>query len=821
MKKTRIFYALVLVQAIFSVQAADYSQLFDDDRKKFAHFENKSCHPIKCVVKARISGICNPGEIKIFETDKGFFYVGPDGKPYRKFKFNNSDHPTKFGVNKLPYAEQCSLTLKPSEHVDIELGQFSYFLGIADFQELVDSVYRPSNNLISFYNNDKGLVVFFGDEAEKQDCDENLYSRYFEIDSSDNRRKYFLEKGILNPNVKHFLSSVLYSSPQKISQKVIQLFERSKQLYKTPSHLRTPSSIPKISHKLWITGSGDQAADMPEQIYEPYEQFLNDFSDWTHILWVMNKNELPDRMRSIHEKYQNVSIREIDELPFFRGNQVFKYFYNNSYYCFASNIARFNVLYEYGGLYTDIGWRVEKEAKHLFDMYDYVFLPNYDGYFLDVWCGGVKKYDKGLYKYLEYISSLFKISVFADQNLSMLTAASLVCVLPFTSYIFNEMQEDSRLFLSPDNETCFQKNRLNSWFKNVKFGNKSRLELPSKENLPETFFPVDKRIGHIGFFGKNNFGDELFSDVVRMKTDHHLEKIDFNLLLPSNKQLFVEKLLSKFTSFVIGGGDLLDIEIPYNIYFPWELIKDKKIIVLGVGVTNQNKATAESKEKLKRILNRVNIEKVVVRDQESYRVLHAIGVDSEKLKYYPDLVFSLNIPYKLPSKRRVIGFIPRNIDERGYSFGVNDLEYVRETLISKLITMGMDVRIISLREIITERKPIEDLFLKKHPEITFNPYTTPDKTTADIQACDAILTMRYHGAIVAAMSGIPMIAIDVSDKFKGLPKIFDRPDVLKSINSPDLLDSIMSISPVSEETIKKLRSQSQEQLIILDREINL
>lgn len=158
----KIGYVLPLMQILSTAEAADYTQLFQSAGQSFAHFQNIGENPIRCVVRASVSGICGPGEVRSFETDDGFSYVGPDGKRNKKFTLNNSDNPTASAQHTLPQPEERPLTLAPGEQTDIQLGMLSHFLGISYFQENVNGAYQPHSKYISWDVNERGLQVLLG-----------------------------------------------------------------------------------------------------------------------------------------------------------------------------------------------------------------------------------------------------------------------------------------------------------------------------------------------------------------------------------------------------------------------------------------------------------------------------------------------------------------------------------------------------------------------------------------------------------------------------------------------------------------------------------
>ncbi|PIZ33669.1 MAG: hypothetical protein COY39_02020 [Alphaproteobacteria bacterium CG_4_10_14_0_8_um_filter_37_21] len=176
MKKIRIFYTLALVQALFSVQAADYAGLFESARQSHARFENKGTEPVSFIVLSNYMAILGPKEIKTFTTDEGFSYIH-DGKRYRKFVLNNEANDT-MQQHSLPYPQMRGVNLSAGESVEFDVNHLSYFTGIRNIKGI--------QNHLSWDVNEAGLNVLLGVPypALPSDLDQQmvLYKKYFEHD---------------------------------------------------------------------------------------------------------------------------------------------------------------------------------------------------------------------------------------------------------------------------------------------------------------------------------------------------------------------------------------------------------------------------------------------------------------------------------------------------------------------------------------------------------------------------------------------------------------------------------------------------------------
>lgn len=617
---------------------------------------------------------------------------------------------------------------------------------------------------------------------------------------------------ILNPcyNVKIIIKQMA-QDPEFHSRKILNIIECSEKRY---HRLQAECQINKEriqSHKLWITGKENKATEIPGDSLLNLVDFVNGFSKWDHFLWVLNKQDIPQTIKVISEKLPNVQIREVRELRNFRGKALFDYFLKNNFYCFASNVARFNVLYENGGLYSDIGWSIEKESKHLFDLYETILLPNYamKSNFFDVWCAFFKKNSPILLKHLKYLESYEQISLFAEKKTSP-EAADLFCVAPFTAFAYEGLSLNDNVLIAPE-FGVFIKNRLNSWGQKPKFNNKSSKELPPKLELINTIFPLSHRIANIGFFNQSNSGDDLFNTIFKkFLYPFHIEQIPFSSLnQPKN-------LFNNYNTYLIGGGDLIDFSFSNSIYLPKEILKqDSQVFICGVGVHNQHRLNPYAALNLGKFLEAPNVQMMTVRDLKSQKALsETLGL--KNVQQFPDLVFSLDLPYETPIKERhKIAIIPREMGQGGYDLSEKDFEILSKTVIEPLLESGHNVQVISMRKLQKEYDAVNKFFLKPYQEVLYLPYETPDRNISDIQSCDALISMRYHGIILGAMLGKPVIGLEFSDKFKGLEDIFDRSDMITKANDPDLLRKVLTVSPVSYEKIKFLRQESRKQLEIL------
>lgn len=109
--------------------------------------------------------------------------------------------------------------------------------------------------------------------------------------------------------------------------------------------------IPKIVHNIWIQGY-DQ---LPENIKKRYEDIKKLNPNWKFILWDDAK------IKNLLVKYPKL-LYSYNNCNLYRGTE--------NCYPFKSDIARFVLLKEYGGLYYDLDFICVKSFDILFEKYD-------------------------------------------------------------------------------------------------------------------------------------------------------------------------------------------------------------------------------------------------------------------------------------------------------------------------------------------------------------------------------------------------------------------------------------------------------------------
>lgn len=262
-----------------------------------------------------------------------------------------------------------------------------------------------------------------------------------------------------------FYKNCLLTNKDEIILKRKQNFDNIKNFINNNIFLCKQQKIPKITHRIWLTSS-IKPYEIEIEKLDKYINFISKFdNEFTHYFWCIDKNSIPTTINYL-KKYDI----KICELNLIYASGIFnRYMYENRYTA-ASDVARFNILYEYGGIYSDFGASIVYDKNLL--KFDYVF--GQEGYCLGTTIFGAKKNSKILYKICKFMENMDRIS----ENIKNIS--DNILTPPWTSIGILTCIAD--YFLDADNElllpisynkTYFYVNHMGSWLNsdiNKRFG---------------------------------------------------------------------------------------------------------------------------------------------------------------------------------------------------------------------------------------------------------------------------------------------------------------------------------------------------------------
>ncbi|MDO5031013.1 polysaccharide pyruvyl transferase family protein [Corynebacterium sp.] len=289
-----------------------------------------------------------------------------------------------------------------------------------------------------------------------------------------------------------------------------------------------------------------------------------------------------------------------------------------------------------------------------------------------------------------------------------------------------------------------------------------------------------KKILLVGFFGWGNFGDELFLETHRQQLGEDYELIVANDL--TKAPYFsrpVAEIVSEVDAVLIGGGDLINPVNVSGLYWCEEFL-EKPVFVFGIGVPNTRRQKDSTIAYYRSFMQHENCKLVVARDVESYNWLESNLGLGDKLTWHPDPVCSYKRPAKRKSHEKTLGVVMR--EHRSLS---QDMSPVQR-LIEEARRMDYKVKHIVLANQELGRADYEraKIIASEGDEIVYT--EDLNEMCAEISSLSALASIKFHGMIVAAMYGVPTIAMSVTPKNRNFLKMIDRSEMLQSYTHPEL-----------------------------------
>ncbi len=269
-------------------------------------------------------------------------------------------------------------------------------------------------------------------------------------------------------------------SPETRDAKREKIYKKSKEIFLNLDHERT-ERIPHISHRMWITKS-DNPKEAPQDRLELYIRSLNRLDprqNWQHMFWCVDKKAIPETVKFIENSGIPIEIHEVGEIyQKMRAKHLFDAFYQNNLISLAADVLKQNIVYLFGGVYSDIGLIFHKDITPYLDAYDYIFISTVE--YIDQSFFGYKKHDTIFNAYLNNLDSLYRFKegakVMPPPYLAGVLLLRWVGPAHLTAAFDNYCQESNRvLFVPMLGSTLVRLTNLNSWI-GATYGNKKIYE---------------------------------------------------------------------------------------------------------------------------------------------------------------------------------------------------------------------------------------------------------------------------------------------------------------------------------------------------------
>lgn len=318
-------------------------------------------------------------------------------------------------------------------------------------------------------------------------------------------------------------------------------------------------------------------------------------------------------------------------------------------------------------------------------------------------------------------------------------------------------------------------------------------------------------MGLVGFYGWGNYGDELFLEAFAKGLGPDVE-IQSLIGPPSLRRPSLRRGVLDSDVIVIGAGDLLR---------PWEqtrywrpILLRRPVFVAGLGIPDWGGTTPAVVEELRRFFGHRNVRGIATRDEGSAAWIRDNLAPSVPVRVTTDLACSLDLPRaQRPTGQPIFGVAVRRRDVP------DDLSQVRR-LCERAISMGY-----RLRRIILATGRVRDDDIGATAGLGFEDtelISTDDlaEISRAIGECSVFASMKFHGVVVAAMYGVPPIAMMPTTKTRNFMAYIDRPELLTHFSAEDLPDHLRPEMPAIAESVRaRLRAGAADYLRDLRAEV--
>lgn len=168
------------------------------------------------------------------------------------------------------------------------------------------------------------------------------------------------------------------------------------------------SRIPHITHRSWFTSTKTPKEPSIKRL-NLYLQSLKKLpSDWEHNFWCIDPTQIPETIKILQGSGIPIKIRKLEEISeTMKAKHVIEAYYDHNQFCLASDIIRHNIVYLFGGVYSDLGTNFVEDLTPYVNAYDLIFPTN--SQFIDQSFFAYKKHEPIIKSYLEILDNLYKL----------------------------------------------------------------------------------------------------------------------------------------------------------------------------------------------------------------------------------------------------------------------------------------------------------------------------------------------------------------------------------------------------------------------------
>jgi len=308
-----------------------------------------------------------------------------------------------------------------------------------------------------------------------------------------------------------------------------------------------------------------------------------------------------------------------------------------------------------------------------------------------------------------------------------------------------------------------------------------------------------KKVGLVGFYGPGNFGDELMRlTLTEFLSDLDVQLVYDDILSPKFDDEFV-RIIDTFDAIVIGGGDLLIPKVAVARFWHPKFLR-KLVYVYGVGVPQwTGKPEANAITAYRNFFQHENVRLIATRDIQSANWMRdSLGID-KRVYVFPDITCARDDirDFYIESKNQRAA--PKNFLDRafpGIKKALGSHHSSDKPKVLGLITRdfpGMSYENIhelcatanqegfEVHHIVLGTDGIQHDDLKESISLSFynRVIILRDNSLSlieELSKCTVVVSMKFHGCLVALMMGRKTMALLQHDKFANLLSSINRPE---------------------------------------------
>lgn len=292
---------------------------------------------------------------------------------------------------------------------------------------------------------------------------EDVFSRHYGFETPPNWQQ------TMSAQLAHLLFGVSF---EELVLKRDKIMENCLKHYYDPKAPKI-NVIPHITHRVWITDNNNPH-EVPLDKLNIYVKSLRSFvvnPNWKHYFWCLDPSKIPQTIKFLKNTGLNIEIKTISEIfPRMRARHLFEALYKDRRYTQASDIVRMNILFQMGGVYSDMGILLKGDITPIIDRFEQGWWLTWFGC-LDVTMIAAAPGNRFINKFLDTIHQLHAL----PPEIKALTPDPLTQRIWTASEHINAVIDSmstpsDKIFLFQDGP-FIERYNFDSWFDKGKFGN--------------------------------------------------------------------------------------------------------------------------------------------------------------------------------------------------------------------------------------------------------------------------------------------------------------------------------------------------------------